>query len=213
MKTEQAHVEEVRLSIPEGFASVEQAIEHYGRICYRSEDKITEDSADKFVRMLVKRKHHAMLEFCDAAVIYVCDRGMSHEQVRHRLVSYAQESTRYCNYAKNKFGGEITVIEQPAVESNSEAKAVWTDCMEYIEQAYLKLLEHGIPAQEARSVLPIGLRTKIAVKTNLREWMTIFGLRCTKQAHPIIRMCSSAVLWHLAEKVPSIFNDELLRNL
>lgn len=213
MKTEQAHVEEVRLSIPEGFASVEQAIEHYGRICYRSEDKITEDSADKFVRMLVKRKHHAMLEFCDAAVIYVCDRGMSHEQVRHRLVSYAQESTRYCNYAKNKFGGEITVIEQPAVESNSEAKAVWTDCMEYIEQAYLKLLEHGIPAQEARSVLPIGLRTKIAVKTNLREWMTIFGLRCTKQAHPIIRLCSSAVLWQLAEKVPSIFNDELLRNL
>lgn len=205
MKVEKARVEEVRLSIPEGFSSVEKAIEHYGRICYRSEDKVTPESAERFVSMLVKRKHHAMLEFCDATVIYSCDRGMSHEQVRHRLVTYAQESTRYCNYGKGKFGAQITVIEQPTIEKNPDAKLVWEETNAFIEKAYLALLEAGIPPQSARSILPIGLKTRIAVKTNLREWMTIFSLRCDTPAHEIIRECSTEVLRTLHQRVPSIF--------
>lgn len=213
MRVEKARVEEVRLSIPEGFGSVEEAIEHYGRICYRSEDRITKDSADKFVKMLYQRGHHAMLEFCDAAVIYVCDRGMTHEQVRHRLASFAQESTRYCNYSKDKFDAQITVIEQPEIEANPEAKDVWNCAMEHAESFYMRLLELGVHAQQARSVLPIGLRTKIAVKANLREWLTIFGLRCGSAAHPIIRECSKAVLKELGQRVPAIFEDSALRYL
>lgn len=207
MKVEKARVEEVRLSIPEGFSSVEKALEHFGRVCYRSEDKITQDSAEKFVSMLYKRGHHAMLEFCDATVIYSCDRGMSHEQVRHRLASFAQESTRYCSYAKAKFDSQITVIEQPTIEKNDAAKEVWTQANQYVEEAYLNLLKLGVPPQSARSILPIGLKTKLVVKANLREWLTIFGLRCDTPAHEIIRACSKEVLRTLHQRVPSIFAD------
>jgi len=538
MKIEKARVEEVRLSVPEGFKTAAEAIEHYGRICYRSEDKITETSADKFVDRLYKSGHHAMLEFCDATVIYSCDRGMSHEQVRHRLASFAQEcvsgstkvhkkwsvkqlydrsqtamgreynsrlllrsvdsvgnivqnkmkdiwlvgkrpvfrlmtklgysidvtsehrfcmkdgseirlselnvgdrvlvngrpaaikiphedveamylqeamspseiadtlcvpyrsvlnclhkqgvfqrrlndknkekytknhtndsyekmrcsikeqykngrmawnkglseddpsvfiqaeslrknhydnrpleensnwkggvdsgvarrrkaevdacelcsfqgflevhhidkntknntpknlvkvcrnchkklhfgwhigmvahedevisitplgfedvfdiemcspyhnfvgngivthnSTRYCSYNKSKFDGEITVIEQPSIAAaegskGAVAKATYEQAALYAEEAYKKLLECGIKPQEARAVLPIGLRTRIAVKANLREWLTIFSLRCDTPAHPIIRECSKEVLRVLRERVPSVFSDQ-----
>ncbi len=207
MKVEKARVEEVRLSIPEGFSSAEKALEHYGRVCYRSEDKITQDSADRFVKMLYDRGHHAMLEFVDATVIYSCDRGMSHEQVRHRLVSYAQESTRYCNYSRDKFDSQITVIEQPTLEKNYAAKEVWMQANRQIEEAYLKLLDLGIPPQSARSILPIGLKTRLVVKANLREWLTIFGLRCDTPAHEIIRACSKEVLFTLFQRVPSIFTE------
>jgi thymidylate synthase (FAD) len=218
MNIEQARVEEVRLSIPEGFGTVEQAIEHYGRICYRSEDKITEESASRFVKRLYDSGHHAMLEFCDAAVIYSCDRGMSHEHVRHRLASFAQESTRYVAYSKDKFGGEITVIEQPGIASaegskGTVARQTFVDAMVNAETAYLKLIECGIKPQEARAVLPIGLKTKLAVKTNLREWLTIFNLRCDTPAHPIIRECTKAVLKVLCERAPSIFTDSARRFL
>lgn len=86
-------------------------IERVGRTCYKSEDKITEDSAAKFISGLVKRQHEAMLEHASMTVKFIVDRGITHEAVRHRVASFAQESTRYCNYSKEKFGNEITVIE------------------------------------------------------------------------------------------------------
>jgi thymidylate synthase (FAD) len=213
MKLEKARVEEVRLSVPEGFGTVEEAIEHYGRICYRSEDKITPDSASRFVERLYKSGHHAMLEFCDATVIYSCDRGMSHEHVRHRLISAAQESTRYCSYNKEKFDGEITVIIQPGIEAAKgspgvAARQIYEDAAKHAEFYYKKLLEFGIKPQEARAVLPIGLKTKLAIKANLREWLAIFSLRCDTPAHPIIRECTKEVLRVLRERVPSIFSDQ-----
>lgn len=205
MRIEQAKVEEIRLLIPDGFETVEQAIEHYARICYRSEDKIREGSDETLVGSLLKRGHHAMLEFCDVAVIFSCDRGMSHELVRHRLASFAQESTRYCDYNNDRFGGEIAVIEQPTIKANSDAHEVWSSAMEHAEAFYKQLRKLGIQAQHARAVLPISLRTRIVMKANIREWLHMLDLRCAKAAHEIIRGCAKSVLAHLNCECPVLF--------
>lgn len=207
MRIEPARVEEVRFLIPKGFESVEATIEHYARICYRSEAKTKDGSDEKLVKRLMKRGHHAMLEFCDAAVIFSCDRGMSHELVRHRLASFAQESTRYCDYHNDRFGGGITVIEQPTIKANDKAQEVWEKAMEHADSFYQQLRELGIPAQNARSVLPIGLRTKIAMKANIREWMHTLSLRCSEAAHEIIRSCALTVLVNLYAESPILFGD------
>jgi thymidylate synthase (FAD) len=102
-----------------------QSIEIAGRTCYKSEDKITEDSASKFVRMLISRGHEAMIEHNSLTVKFICDRGVSHEIVRHRIASYAQESTRYCNYSNDKFGNEITVIKPCFYNEDSIQYALW----------------------------------------------------------------------------------------
>jgi len=109
MKVVKPKVLSITFHHPEGM-TIEQSLERAGRTCYKSEDKITEDSAPKFIRMLRKRGHHAMLEHAVATVIFAADRGLSHELVRHRLASFGQESTRYCNYSKGKFNSEITVV-------------------------------------------------------------------------------------------------------
>jgi len=205
MKIAHAQVEEVRLILPTGFSTIDTVIEHYARICYRSQDRIKKGSDVKLVTHLVNRGHHAMLEFCDAAVIFSCDRGMSHEIVRHRLASFAQTSTRYCDHTGKRFGGEITVIEQPSIAADQGASSLWTLAMEHAEQFYKQLRVMGIPPEEARSVLPIGLQTQIAIKANIREWLHILELRCSSAAHPIIRRCARDVLKFLYWESPAIF--------
>lgn len=120
MKIIKPSVKKIVFYIPEDEQSIEQGIEEAGRNCYKSEDKITSDSADKFIRILRNRGHEAMLEFGFARVHVSADRGLTHELVRHRVASFAQESTRYCNYSKGKFGSEITVVEQPGIDEISE---------------------------------------------------------------------------------------------
>lgn len=182
-----------------------QAIEEAGRTCYKSEDKITDESAEAFVRMLRKRGHHAMLEFGYAKARIVADRGLTHELVRHRLCSFAQESTRFCNYGKGKFGTEITVVEQPGLEG--PALNTWLVAMQVAETAYMTLIEQGVAPQIARSVLPIGLKSEIVISTNLREWRHIFSQRCAKEAHPIIRGVMLVVLRKFVEKMPALYED------
>lgn len=205
MKVQLPRVEEIVFHVPEGY-TMEQWIERAGRTCYKSEDKITEKSANKFIRMLHKRGHHAMLEHCYASAVFSADRGLTHELVRHRLAAYAQESTRYCNYAKGKFDGQITVIAQPGIEG--EALQVWNMAMAAAESSYLSLLELGIPAQEARSVLPIAIKSEIVISANLREWMHIFKMRCSTAAHPIIRSICLQVLDEFNRKIPSIYEKQ-----
>ena len=196
---------EVMFFVPENGMSAEQAIEMAGRNCYKSEDRITPDSAEKFVRMIRKRGHHAMLEFGYVMAHIVGDRGNSHEQVRHRLASYAQESTRYCNYSK--FGNEITVVEQAIAPIGSDKFPIWKESMERAERDYFNLLKNGWPPEEARSVLPIALKAEIVVGANLREWRHIFNMRCSKFAHPIIRGIMLGILKKFNEKMPSVYED------
>ena len=199
MKIVKPIVDEIVFHIPEGYPSIEAWLERCGRTCYKSENKITEESAPKFIRMLHKRGHHAMLEHAVASVRFIGDRGLSHELVRHRLASYAQESTRYCNYSKGKFNNEITVIEYPWKISTSSNK--YKKGIEYIEKLYLELLADGEPPELARAILPISIKAEILMTANLREWFHVFNMRADTPAHPIIRGCALEIL--------KVFNDRL----
>lgn len=184
----------------------EQHIERCGRICYKSEDKTTKESAGKFIRMLIKREHESVLEHASATILFVCDRGVSHELVRHRLASYSQESTRYCNYGKDKFDNEISVIEPPGL-SAKKAYHSWLLACKEAESQYLWMLKAGLSPQIARSVLPTCLKTEIAVTANLREWRHILKLRTSKAAHPQIREIMLMAGKELKEIAPNVFFD------
>lgn len=161
-------------------------IEIAGRTCYKSEDKITEDSAKQFVKMLIDRKHEAMLEHGSLTIKFICDRGVSHELVRHRLASFAQESTRYCNYAGDKFGNELTFIEPLFFDIGkfgncvSLKRTLWEIAMERAEETYLELIQEGCSPQEARSVLPNSIKTEVVMTANYREWRHFFNLRAAR---------------------------------
>lgn len=239
-------------------------IEKCSRTCYKSEDKITDDSAEKFVNMIINRGHTAMLEhgtvylkypfegdypptdaynfmcnydddFYSRASIpvvsddggfiavttnyrvllqndwlddleflcepteyhvkrvtarFVIDRGVSHEFVRHRVFSFAQESTRYCNYSKDKFGNECTFIIPSFFDtgmgehSNSHVFEAWKGACRCAEDTYNKLLEYGAIAQQARAVLPNSLKTELVMTGTIGQWLGFFKLRCARDAHP-----------------------------
>lgn len=182
-------------------------IERAGRTCYKSEDKITVDSAKKFIKKILAMGHESVIEHEKITARVVCDRGVSHEIVRHRLASYSQESTRYCNYTKEKFGGEITVIEPFFWPHNDEKHRVWKEAMEGAERAYLKLTELGASPQEARSVLPNSLKTEIVMTMNLREWRHFFKLRTSSGSHPQMREIAVPMLREFKRLIPVVFDD------
>ncbi len=182
----------------------EQLIERCGRVCYKSEDKITPDSAAKFIQMIIKRGHYSVLEHASATILFVCDRGVTHELVRHRLAAYSQESTRYCNYGKDKFGG-VSFIQPPNLSGTS--RLLWQGACVNAEQTYLTMIENGIAPQIARSILPNCLKTEIAMTANLREWRHVFKLRTASTAHPQIRMIMYPALSFLKKECPNVFAD------
>lgn len=184
-------------------------IEKIGRICYKSEDKITPDgeSAKRFVSGLIARKHEAMLEHSMLSIKFVVDRGVSHELVRHRLAGFAQESTRYCNYSKDRFGGDITFISPMLCKEDYEE---WLKCMSECEKAYMNMISHGCPAQIARSVLPNSLKTEIVMTANYREWRHFFKLRAAREtgpAHPQMEQITIPLLCELKKLIPVVFDD------
>lgn len=192
----------------DGYFSPKVFLEKVGRTCYKSEDKITEDSAPKFITMLNERGHHAMLEHCFASVKFITDRGVLAELTRHRICSFAVESTRYCNYTKEKFGNEISVIEPPEIRKRDDNEFIyWKRSCEEAEKSYTSLIADGISPQIARSVLPTCLKTEIWCSANLREWMHIFNLRCSPQAHPQIREVMMMALKQFATEVPEMFRS------
>lgn len=185
-------------------------LETVARTCYKSEDKITEESAPKMVKALIRSQHTAMIEHFSISVKMVVDRGVSHEIVRHRVASYAQESTRYCNYSQGKFGSEITVIEPLFFDKNSVEYAIWKDSCLQAEKAYNELIQIGRTPQEARSVLPNSLKTEIVVTMNLREWIHFFNLRAvgtTGDPHPQMKEIAVMVLEKFSNELPEIFGD------
>lgn len=212
---------EILTPISEGGIKELQHIEKIGRVCYKSEDYITEDgeSAKKFVAMLIRNGHEAMIEHSFLSVKFTVDRGVSHELVRHRIASFAQESTRYCNYAKDKFGAECAFIdlEQGIMLDNKMKKmsgeeialvmAEWTSAMEDAERHYMRLLELGATPQIARAVLPNSTKTEITVSANYREWRNFFKLRVPADVHPQMREVTIPLLKELKGMIPVIFDD------
>jgi len=194
-------------------------IERCGRTCYKSEDAITPDTAKGFVKMLLKRGHHSVIEHVHMTVRFICDRGVTHELVRHRLVAYSQESTRYCNYSKGQFDGGITVIKpcfwgnvhKPGTREGwvdpNTPYGMWMHTCQIAERSYLELMDEGASPQEARSVLPNSLKTEIVATANLREWRHIFTLRTAKAAHPQMREVMVPLLKEVQGRVPVLFDD------
>jgi thymidylate synthase (FAD) len=189
--------------------NLEQTIEQAIRFCYKSEDRICEGSAEKIIKQMLVSHHESTLEHGLISVHIICDRGISHEIVRHRIASYSQESTRYCNYSKDKFGNEITVVnpEWAFPDMELDQFTYWRKGCEEAEKAYFDMLEAGAPAQLARSVLPGSLKTELAWSANPREWRSVFKLRTSNAAHPQIVEIMKPMLKEFQTRWPSLFSD------
>lgn len=212
---------EILTPISEGGINELKHIERIGRVCYKSEANITEDgeSAKKFVKMLINRGHEAMIEHSSLSVKFAVDRGVSHELVRHRIASFAQESTRYVNYSLNKFGNEINVIDiRGGITLDNKMKNMnaeiieliiheWLLAIEDAEKHYMKMMELGATPQIARSVLPNSTKTEITITANYREWRNFFKLRVPNTAHPQMREVTIPLLKELKVLLPVIFED------
>jgi thymidylate synthase (FAD) len=206
------------------------AIEAAGRTCYRSDDRITPDTAAAFVRQVVQRGHESVIEHVGITVRFTCDRGVSHEIVRHRLASFSQESTRYCNYAGARLGQGLTFIRPPWVNIKpGEYPIEWDESLRgfsplnlppedpadswwfwhcaLAERDYLVLIDRGWTPEKARSVLPNSLKTEIVVTANVREWRHILRLRSAPAAHPQMRELMSPLLSRLRADLPEVFDD------
>ena len=199
-------------------------IEAAGRTCYKSETLITEDSAIEFVGKILARGHHSVIEHENISVRIICDRGVTHEIVRHRLAAYSQESTRYCNYK----GGVAFVIPPWVALDPGEywetgyppnikvmdlgASRCWFEAMAAASIYYTRLVtDQGWSPQQARSVLPNSLKTEIVMTANLREWRHVFHLRCAKAAHPQMREVMLPLLEEFRARLPYLFDkDEYL---
>lgn len=226
MKIINASYEILRPNPLDGIAELKH-LELCARTAYKSEDKITKDgeSAKRMIKRLIESGHESTLEHGGMTVKFIVDRGVSHEIVRHRLASYTQESTRYCNYSKDKFGQEITVIEPcflgkdllgPDPENVRSFDADWERqvmsydwydaCLE-AEKRYFAMLDKGYTPQEARSVLPNSLKTEVIMTANWREFRHFLKLRSAPDAHPQIREVAIPLLNELHEKIPVLFDD------
>ena len=196
-----------------------ETIEAAGRTCYKSEDKITEGSTEKFVRMIIKQGHLSVIEHVSMSVRFICDRGVTHEIVRHRLAAYSQESTRYCNYKggvtfiippwvdieEGEYGNKLYINLNQSNEALAEVR--WFNSMFDSSLSYITLLNRGWSPQQARSVLPNSLKTEIVMTANLREWIHVFKLRTSKAAHPQMRELMIPLHKKCKKLIPIVFDD------
>lgn len=182
-------------------------LEIAGRTCYKSEDKITPESNEKFIKMIRDSGHHSVLEHSSITVKIVGDRSMSHQLVRHRIAAYSQESMRYCDYSREKFEG-LQVICPPKIAADETIKRRWLDTIEWAYDGYLNLREQGIPAEDARSVLPQATKTEVVTTFNVRQWRHVFEHRAlNRRAQWQIRWLMLGILDTLAKTAPILFDD------
>lgn len=184
-----------------------QRLERIGRVCWKSEGRITEDSYAPFIEKIVRRGHESVIEHLSATVAFTIDRGVSHELCRHRLLAISQESTRYCDYG----GGDVQFISPP-FWNGAEIRSwlcmcVWLGSMRASEVAYKLLRRLGATPEKSRSVLPNSLKTEVIVTANLREWRHIFSLRTSKAAHPQMRQVMTPLLADFTQRCPFLFGD------
>lgn len=191
-----------------------KTIERAARTCYKSENKISDGSAEKVIKTCIGNGHESVLEHEKITVRIITDRGVTHELVRHRVASYSQESTRYCNYTNDKFGNELTFVVPVGLElhnldnsDTTDLRIVWEDAMVKAEQSYMHLINLGAKPELARGVLPTDVKTEIIVTMNIREWRHFFKLRCDKAAHPNIRYIATYMLIEFYKQLPCLFVD------
>lgn len=196
------------------YEAILKKIERIGRVCYKSEDKIGENTAEGFIRGIIKRGHESVIEHDSISVLVTCDRGVTHEIVRHRIASYSQESTRYCNYSGEKFDGQISVIDIATGfhynlddEKDRLKYHIWAVAMMDAARHYNDMIAAGAKPEEARSVLPNSTKTEIAMTMNLREWRHFIRLRGSRAAHPQMREVANMIGEELSKRYPVFFED------
>ena len=182
-------------------------IENIGRVCYKSEKGITEDSAIDFIKRILRSGHESVIEHISISVRVICDRGVSHEIVRHRIASYSQESTRYCNYTKDKFNNQLTYINPCFWSKEDEKLQIWLNTMEFIEESYFKLISLGATPQEARAILPNSLKTELVMTMNLREWRHFLRMRTSEAAHPQMQEIANMILAQFKLYIPLLVDN------
>ena len=188
-------------------AEIMKHIERAGRVCYKSESNISDTSAEKFIANIIKSGHESVIEHVSITFKIICDRGISHEIVRHRISSFSQESSRYCDYSGGKFGGELTFIKPCFWNEDDENYLLWRETMATLEKNYLEMRKKGARPEQARSILPNSLKTEIFMTANLREWRHFLKLRTAKRAHPQMREIAIQIYKILNENLPVIFSD------
>lgn len=205
---------EIEILSETSYEELLKKVERAGRVCYKSEGNIKEGSAETFIRGIIKRGHESVVEHGSLTVRIVCDRGVTHEIVRHRIASYSQESTRYCNYSNEKFGSQISCIDLATGfrydlndENDRKKYEIWKNAMEASEGYYFQMLEAGAKPEEARSILPNSLKTEIVVTMDLREWRHFIRLRGGHAAHPQIREITKLILEEFSKRYPVFFSD------
>jgi thymidylate synthase (FAD) len=180
-------------------------LEQVGRTCYKSEDKVKEGSAEKFIRGIVASGHGSIIEHYTVSAKIITSRDVTHQLVRHRIASYAQESQRYCNYSLDKFGNEVVFVKP--VYLQDDLLDDWKQACKSSEDDYFNLIANGMTAEEARAVLPNCCKTEIVMTMNLREWRHFFEVRCDHHAQEPIRLLAFDILAEMAETIPVVFDD------
>ena len=195
-------------------------IERACRTCYRSEGLITEDSYKKLLKNCINRGHESILEHEKITIRMICDIGVYKDLTRHRFGSFSIESTRYCNYGKDKFDNEIKFIEpvfytpgvmeeynDPIKKNDCLKTQYWERCMKFIESDYMDMTNIvGAKPDELRMLLPHSTAAEVTMTANIREWRHILGLRCSKAAHPAIRQLLIPLLLKFKEDMPELFS-------
>lgn len=197
----------IELIFPPSYDELMKRIEVCGKTAYKAEGNIREGSAEAFVKKIISLGHESVLEHGFITVKAVCDRGVSHEIVRHRIASYTQESTRYCNYATDKFRNKLWVVKPVFLQAGSENYSWWKKSMESIAATYKEMIGKGWKPEEARAVLPNSLKTEICITMNVREWRHFFRLRTEVNAHPQIRELANMILARFKADYPALFSD------
>ncbi len=181
-------------------------IERACRTCYRSEDKISDESYKNLLTNCLNRGHESVLEHEKITVRIYSDIGTYKDLTRHRFASFSVESTRYCSYNKDKYGNEIAVVN-PVYMEDKEVFETWKKAIEDMEKAYMKMKELGASTDMCREILPHSTAAEYTMTANIREWKHILELRTTNHVHPAIRQVLIPLLLLFKEQMPEIFGD------
>ena len=208
MKVIQASYE-ILTDLSDPINTILKPIETAGSVCYKSENNITDDSCITFCRNILGRGHEAVIEHSQLSIRFTVDRAIANELVRHRIASYCQESTRYVNYSKEKFGNEIKVIgpDEGILPMGSDNYNFWWSACKSAEESYMAMLSNGVKPEIARNVLPLSTATEIIMTANIREWRSVMKLRTSSRAHPQMRSIMRSLLDELKQKIPVLFDD------
>lgn len=187
--------------------AIMRRLERACRTCYRSEGSITDESYKTLLKNCITRGHESILEHEKITIRMTCDIGVYKDLTRHRFASFSIESTRYCNYGKDKFENELKFIRPCNIQKDTEIYKSWEKTLKYIEKQYLLMSENGAKADQLRLILPHSTAAQVTMTANIREWKHIFALRTTNHAHPAIQQLLIPLLLLFKKEMPEIFDS------